>query len=85
MRATPYLASLRIYEPLSAFDPADRLRWQNLERDETSFNREEELIIAAKEAANWKPDLYKAEVPFHGEGNLNLVTKNAERISEAIG
>ena len=50
-----------------------------------SFNREEELIIAAKEAANWKPDLYKAEVPFHGEGDLNLVTRNAERISEAIG
>jgi sulfofructosephosphate aldolase len=50
-----------------------------------AFNREEELIIAAKEAANWKPDLYKAEVPFYGEGDLNLVTKNAERISEAIG
>jgi sulfofructosephosphate aldolase len=50
-----------------------------------SFNREEELIIAAREAAAWKPDLYKAEVPFHGEGDLKLVTKNAERISEAIG
>jgi len=50
-----------------------------------SFNREEELIIAAREAAAWKPDLYKAEVPFHGEGDLSLVTKNAERISEAIG
>jgi sulfofructosephosphate aldolase len=50
-----------------------------------AFNREEELIIAAKEAASWKPDLYKAEVPFHGEGDLNLITKNAERISEAIG
>ena len=50
-----------------------------------SFNREEELIIAAREAAAWKPYLYKAEVPFHGEGDLNLVTKNAERISEAIG
>jgi sulfofructosephosphate aldolase len=50
-----------------------------------SFNREEELVIAAREAAAWKPDLYKAEVPFHGEGDLNLVTKNAERISEAIG
>lgn len=50
-----------------------------------SFNREEELVIAAREAAVWKPDLYKAEVPFHGEGDLNLVTKNAERISEAIG
>ena len=50
-----------------------------------AFNREEEVIIAAKEAANWKPDLYKAEVPFHGEGDLKLITKNAERISEAIG
>jgi sulfofructosephosphate aldolase len=50
-----------------------------------NFNREEELVIAAREAATWKPDLYKAEVPFHGEGDLNLVTKNAERISEAIG
>ena len=45
MRATPYVASLRIYEPLSAFDPADRLRWQNLESDATSFNREEELAL----------------------------------------
>ena len=50
-----------------------------------TFNREEEIITAAREAASWKPDLYKAEVPFHGEGDLNLVTKNAERISEAIG
>lgn len=50
-----------------------------------SFNREEELILAAKEAASWKPDLYKAEVPFHGEGDLVAITRNAERISEAIG
>jgi sulfofructosephosphate aldolase len=35
-----------------------------------SFDREEELIIAAKEASNWNADLYKAEVPFHGEGAL---------------
>jgi len=50
-----------------------------------SFDREEELIIAAREAAAWKPDLYKAEVPFHGQGDHSLITKNAERISEAIG
>jgi sulfofructosephosphate aldolase len=50
-----------------------------------SFDREEELIIAAREAATWKPDLYKAEVPFHGEGDQSLITRNAERISEAIG
>jgi len=50
-----------------------------------AFNREEELILAAKEAAQWKPDLYKAEVPFHGEGDASAITRNAERISEAIG
>ena len=50
-----------------------------------TFDREEELIIAAREAAAWKPDLYKAEVPFQGEGDLSLITKNAHRISEAIG
>ena len=31
MRPTPYVASLRVYEPLSAFEPADRLRWMQLE------------------------------------------------------
>jgi sulfofructosephosphate aldolase len=49
------------------------------------FNREEELVSAAKEASKWKLDLYKAEVPFHGEGDLNRVRKNAELITDAIG
>lgn len=49
-----------------------------------SFDREEHLIKAAKEAASWKPDLYKAEVPFHGEGDPARITQSAERISEAI-
>lgn len=50
-----------------------------------SFDREEELIIAAKEASQWSADLYKAEVPFHGEGDLTAITRNSERISEAVG
>ncbi|CAN2223681.1 LacD Tagatose-1,6-bisphosphate aldolase [Candidatus Nanopelagicaceae bacterium] len=50
-----------------------------------SFDREEELIIAAKEASTWKADLYKAEVPFHGEGDLLAITRNAQRITEAVG
>jgi sulfofructosephosphate aldolase len=50
-----------------------------------SFDREEELVIAAKEAAQWNADLYKAEVPFHGEGDLNAITRNAQRITEAVG
>jgi sulfofructosephosphate aldolase len=49
------------------------------------FDREAQIIEAAKEASTWKPDLYKAEVPFHGEGDHNLIRKNSELISEAIG
>lgn len=45
MRPTPYVASLRIYEPLSAFEPADRLRWQDLEVDENSTRTEQKLAL----------------------------------------
>ncbi len=45
MRPTPYVASLRIYEPLSAFEPADRLRWQSIELNAASFILEEELAL----------------------------------------
>lgn len=31
MRPTPYVASLRVYEPISAFAPAEQLRWQALD------------------------------------------------------
>ena len=50
-----------------------------------SFDREEELVIAAKEASTWNADLYKAEVPFHGEGDLLAITRNSQRITEAVG
>lgn len=50
-----------------------------------TFDREEQLITAAREAATWEHDLYKAEIPFYGEGDFAAITRNAERISEAIG
>ena len=50
-----------------------------------SFDREEEVIIAAREASTWSADLYKAEVPFHGEGDPLAITRNAQRITEAVG
>ena len=50
-----------------------------------AFDREEQLIAAAAEAAAWKPALYKAEVPFHGKGDPQRITENAARITEAIG
>ena len=45
MRPTPYVASLRIYEPLSAFEPADRLRWQGIAIDDASYIFEETLAL----------------------------------------
>jgi sulfofructosephosphate aldolase len=49
-----------------------------------SWDREAELITAAREARNWGADLYKAEVPFHGEGDLKEITAASAAISEAI-
>lgn len=45
MRPTPYVASLRIYEPLSAFDPVDRLRWQSIDSSIDSRHTEQELAL----------------------------------------
>ena len=46
MRPTPYVASLRIYEPLSAFDSLDQLRWQSI--DANNDNRKEEQALALR-------------------------------------
>ena len=46
MRPTPYVASLRVYEPLSAFEPADRLRWQSIDINAQSYIDEEEFALA---------------------------------------
>jgi hypothetical protein len=46
MSSTPYVASLRIYEPISAFPPADRLRWEVLSADVDT--REEEQALALR-------------------------------------
>jgi hypothetical protein len=45
VRPTPYVASLRIYEPLSAFDPVDRLRWQSIDAAIDSRRAEQELAL----------------------------------------
>jgi hypothetical protein len=42
MRPTPYVASLRVYEPIDAFSPADQLRWNSISLD-SHTGREEEL------------------------------------------
>jgi len=46
VRPTPYVASLRIYEPLSSFDSLDRLRWQSI--DANTDTRKEEQTLALR-------------------------------------
>ncbi len=45
MRPTPYVASLRVYEPLSAFNPADKLRWQSIQDSSLSYVDEEKFAM----------------------------------------
>ena len=59
MSATPYVASLRIFEPISAFPPVDRLRWEEIPSEVDS--REEEQLLAlrrlvAPESPALRPD-----------------------------
>jgi len=39
---TPYVASLRIYEPIESFNPTDQLRWNEI-KNQASTNYEEQL------------------------------------------
>ena len=59
MQPTPYVASLRVFEPLEAFDPVDRLRWQALPLNEDSRDEEQRLAlqrIIFPQPPNARPD-----------------------------
>jgi len=55
MRPTPYVASLRIYEPLEAFEPAEQLRWKAIPiTSSTGFDEQSRAmrrLITAEPAA----------------------------------
>lgn len=59
MRPTPYVASLRIYEPLSAFEAADRLRWEPINASDASKVQEQRDSlerVAANQLPSVRPD-----------------------------
>ena len=59
LSSTPYVASLRIFEPLSAFPAADRLRWQELDPNEDTRAAEHALALRrliAPESPALRPD-----------------------------
>lgn len=49
------------------------------------FNREVEIVNAAKEAANWGMDVYKAEVPFGGKASDSEMESVYKAMHDAIG
>ena len=59
MSSTPYVASLRIYEPISAFPAADRLRWESLSAEVDTREEEQALALRrliAPESPALRPD-----------------------------
>lgn len=59
MRPTPYVASLRVYEPLSAFSPADQLRWKAI--PENAATRRDEEHRALRRAIRPEPPALRAD------------------------
>lgn len=45
MRPTPYVASLRVYEPLEAFGEIDQLRWSEISMDQHTGRQEQNLAL----------------------------------------
>jgi hypothetical protein len=58
MRPTPYVASLQVYEPLSAFEAADRLRWDavDLFESKTAEQRDALVRVATLQLPSQRPD-----------------------------
>ncbi|MGO1267320.1 MAG: hypothetical protein ACTMIY_11865 [Microbacterium gubbeenense] len=57
--------------------PADISDWSDERRDEA-------LVAAAADLATTKPDLYKAEIPSYGRGDLDAITATCRRITEML-
>ena len=45
MHPTPYVASLRVYEPLDSFAPSDQLRWKSIEPNAPTSKEEQERAL----------------------------------------
>jgi len=70
MRPTPYVASLRVYEPIDAFSPADQLRWNSISLD-CHTGREEELRALQR--------VVLAEPPTVRADGAHIIEHNSKR------
>ena len=70
MHKTPYVAWLRIYEPIEAFDEQTQSRWKSLEDDYAS--RRQEQLLSLQRVVIPGLDLYVAE-------GAHVITKDGNR------
>jgi len=59
MRPTPYVASLRIYEPITSFSPVDQLRWASIPIE--SYTGRDEQLRALHRTILSEPPTLKAD------------------------
>jgi len=59
MRPTPYVASLRVYEPIDAFAPVDQLRWDSIPM--TALTGRDEQLRALKRTVLTEPPMLVAD------------------------
>jgi hypothetical protein len=59
MRPTPYVASLRIYEPITSFSPVDQLRWASIPIE--SYTGRDEQLRALRRTILSEPPTLKAD------------------------
>jgi hypothetical protein len=70
MRPTPYVASLRIYEPLTSFSPVDQLRWSTIPIE--SYTGREEQDRALRRVILSEPPSLKAD-------GVHIIDHNGKR------
>jgi hypothetical protein len=59
MRPTPYVASLRVYEPIGSFSPVDQLRWSTISIE--SYTGRDEQLRALRRTILCEPPSLKAD------------------------
>ena len=70
MRPTPYVASLRVYEPIEAFDPVDRVRWKQIPMNIHTGNDEQKLALRR---------VIRPEPPFAQKDGAHILEHDGER------
>lgn len=85
MLATPYVASLRIYEPLESFDESDRLRWGDI-TTELHTGKEEQLNALKRLIHTKRPSigLDGAHIIVHKDARYVAPWSTAQRCWAAL-